>query len=393
MRKGIKRLVIFLLLTLCAGSIYASEIPQQEETTLLHADSVQLKKSFINKILDYFKDSNKEKPRKKFDFSFLAGPHYSSDTGVGLGLLAAGYYRPDLNDTVTPPSMISLYGDLSSVGFYLIGIRGYHIFPEDRYRVNYKMYFYSFPSKYWGCGYAEGANDKNESNYKKIEATITADFQIRLGKHFFIGPSAEFSFIRAKQVNDPLLWHGEPFLTRSYGFGVKAYLDTRDNLANAYSGTYLAAEQKVFPRGIGNDDFNFSSSEIWANWYTKVWKGGVIATQIHSRLTYGHTPWSQLSTLGGSYTMRGYYEGRYRDKCVADATVELRQRVWRRNGLVLWGGVGNVFPKPSSFKWSRTLPNYGIGYRWEFKNRMNVRLDLGFGKGQTGFVFNINEAF
>ena len=29
----------------------------------------------------------------------------------------------------------------------------------------------------------------------------------------------------------------------------------------------------------------------------------------------------------------------------------------------------------------------------EFKKRVNVRLDLGFGKHQTGFIFNINEAF
>lgn len=40
------------------------------------------------------------------------------------------------------------------------------------------------------------------------------------------------------------------------------------------------------------------------------------------------------------------------------------------------------------------LPNYGIGYRWEFKKRMNVRLDYGFGKkDQNGFLFSINEAF
>ena len=36
----------------------------------------------------------------------------------------------------------------------------------------------------------------------------------------------------------------------------------------------------------------------------------------------------------------------------------------------------------------------GIGYRWEFKKNVNVRLDYGFGKnGQSGFIFNINEAF
>lgn len=366
------------------------------QTDSIPGDSVMevhRKTNVITKVLDYFKDSNKDKPRKKFDFSFLGGPHYSSDTGVGLGLLAAGYYRTNLADTITSPSMVSLYGDLSSVGFYLIGIRGYHIFPEDRYRLNYKMYFYSFPSKFWGIGYENGIHDSNESSYKKIEATISTDFQIRLGRHFYIGPCAEFSFIQAKQVVSPWLWNGENFIIRSTGIGIKAYLDTRDNLANAYSGTYLALEQKSFPRGIGNEDYNFSSTELWANWYAKVWKGGVIATQIHGRFTYGNTPWSQLSTIGGSYSMRGYFEGRYRDKCVADATVELRQHVWRRNGIVIWGGAGNVFRTFRTFEWSRTLPNYGIGYRWEFKSRVNVRLDLGFGKGQTGFVFNINEAF
>lgn len=35
-----------------------------------------------------------------------------------------------------------------------------------------------------------------------------------------------------------------------------------------------------------------------------------------------------------------------------------------------------------------------ICYRWEFKKDVNVRLDYGFGKsGQSGFIFNIGEAF
>ena len=91
--------------------------------------------------------------------------------------------------------------------------------------------------------------------------------------------------------------------------------------------------------------------------------------------------------------MRGYYEGRFRDKCEADACLELRQHIWRRNGLVAWIGAGTVFPKFSALRFSKVLPNYGIGYRWEFKKRVNIRLDLGFGRHQTGFIFSINEAF
>ena len=91
--------------------------------------------------------------------------------------------------------------------------------------------------------------------------------------------------------------------------------------------------------------------------------------------------------------MRGYYEGRYRDKCAMDAQIELRQHVWKRNGVAVWAGAGTIFPRFSEFTPKHILPNYGFGYRWEFKKRVNVRLDLGFGKHQTGFIFNINEAF
>ena len=90
--------------------------------------------------------------------------------------------------------------------------------------------------------------------------------------------------------------------------------------------------------------------------------------------------------------MRGYYEGRYRDKHSMATQLELRQHVWRRNGIVARVGVGNVFHDSKSFK--HLLPNYGIGYRWEFKKHVNVRLDYGRGRaGQSGFTFNINEAF
>ena len=39
------------------------------------------------------------------------------------------------------------------------------------------------------------------------------------------------------------------------------------------------------------------------------------------------------------------------------------------------------------------LPNAGIGYRWEFKKGVNVRLDVGFGRGEKSFNFSLNEAF
>ena len=96
--------------------------------------------------------------------------------------------------------------------------------------------------------------------------------------------------------------------------------------------------------------------------------------------------------------MRGYYEGRFTDLNVVMAQVEIRQRIWRRIGMTVWGGAGNVFPSFESFDWGQTMPNYGLGFRWEFKNRVNVRFDFGMGrkvqgKMINGFLMSINEAF
>ena len=119
----------------------------------------------------------------------------------------------------------------------------------------------------------------------------------------------------------------------------------------------------------------------------------MLAFDFHSQHNYGDVPWTMMAELGGSYRMRGYYQGRYRDRNLSEIQMELRQHIWHRHGVAAWVGAGNVYHDFKTFRWGHTLPNFGIGYRWEFKKRVNVRLDYGFGKGQSGFLFQINEAF
>ncbi|MDE6460385.1 MAG: hypothetical protein K2K52_06080, partial [Paramuribaculum sp.] len=64
-----------------------------------------------------------------------------------------------------------------------------------------------------------------------------------------------------------------------------------------------------------------------------------------------------------------------------------------RNGVVVWGGAASVAPSVAGLRSKALLPCGGVGYRWEFKKRTNIRLDFGIGRGETSFIFNINEAF
>lgn len=390
-----KHILAILIMMLALGS-YASELSVTDSISSAEkVDTMALRagKSWVNRILDYFNDSNKNKKHKRFDFSVIGGPHYASDTKFGLGLVAAGLYRTDPNDSILPPSNVSLYGDVSSVGFYMLGVRGNHIAPKGRYRIDYHLYFYSFPADFWGIGYEMGDNDANKSDMKRWQAQAEVSFLFRVADNFYIGPMASYDYVIGKHIERPELLQGMDQHTWNVGAGVSLVYDNRDNLTNPHRGIYLNINQMFRPGFMGND-YAFSTTAFRFDAYQRLGKGTVLAEDIRANLNFGNPSWGMMAELGGTHSMRGYYEGRYRDKHSLEATVELRQHVWKRNGIVVWVGAGTIFPKFSALRSKQILPNAGVGYRWEFKKNVNVRLDYGFGKsGQSGFLFNINEAF
>ena len=390
-----KHILTILIMMLALGS-YASELSVTDSISSAEkVDTMALRagKSWVNRILDYFNDSNKNKKHKRFDFSVIGGPHYASDTKFGLGLVAAGLYRTDPNDSILPPSNVSLFGDVSTVGFYMLGVRGNHIAPRGRYRIDYRLYFYSFPSDFWGIGYEMGDNDDNKSEMKRWQAQAEVSFLFRVADNFYIGPMASYDYVIGKHIERPELLQGMDQHTWNVGAGVSLVYDNRDNLTNPHRGIYLNINQMFRPRFMGND-YAFSTTAFRFDAYQRLGKGTVLAEDIGANLNFGNPSWGMMAELGGTHSMRGYYEGRYRDKHSLEATVELRQHVWKRNGIVVWVGAGTIFPKFSALRSKQILPNAGVGYRWEFKKNVNVRLDYGFGKsGQSGFLFNINEAF
>ena len=352
------------------------------------------KRGFMTRFLDYFNDANKEKKNKRFDFSIIGGPHYSTDTKLGLGLVAAGLYRSDPTDSLSAPSNVSLFGDVSTVGFYMLGVRGTHKFPRDTHRIDYTLYFYSFPCYIWGLGYDMGDNDDNKSKYSRTKFEVMARFLIPINRYSYLGPIARYQYVHAYKLKDraPQLLEGLPKTVSDFGVGVSYTFDSRDFMLNASRGWFMQLDLTTNPTFLGNND-TYWSAELQLATYRKAWRGAIIAGELHTRQSTGQVPWPMLADVGSSNRMRGYYEGRYRDKNVIDAQVELRQHIWHRNGIVLWLGAAEVFPRYSDMRFSRILPNAGVGYRWQFKKGVNVRLDYGFSRNGTGFIFNINEAF
>ena len=392
------RLLLAALLMLCTAKAgTAAPAGERQDTATIRneqqPDTVKKKKGLINWVLDYLNNTNKNKKHRKFDFSVLPGPHFSSDTGFGLGIIGMGLYRQNRRDTISQPSTVSIFGDVTSKASYTFGVFGTHIFPYDKGRIDYEVSANYFKESFWGTGYEMGNNDDNEGTMKRWRITAKDDFLWQVARNVFVGPTLTFDYADILEIDRPELLAGQDTRSWNIGAGVTFAYDSRDIMTRPTRGVYLMVSQLFRPKFMGSG-YTYTTTDFRFDTYTPLWKGAVIGGDLRGTLNFGDASWSTMALLGNSSTMRGYYKGRYRDKHKMEAQVELRQHVWKRNGVVVWAGVGTVFDKFSSIHFDRLLPNWGFGYRWEFKKNGNVRLDYGFGKkGIQGFVFNINEAF
>lgn len=333
-------------------------------------------------------ENPKKHKQRKFDIGAIAGPHYSSDTKLGLGGSATGQYYT-VRDSVTAISNVTLFADVTTTGYFNFGLRGNNFFKQNTFRIDYEFKFESFPSDFWGLGFSGGDDCGNKNSYKRLTVRTKADFMFELRPYLFIGPHLEQVFVHAKNFDKPEQVVGLKHITRTFGYGASLCWDNRDYILNASTGWYAKLSQVNY---VG-DEKPFYKTFFTADYYMTLWKGGILAADYYFESSSKNTPWTLFMPIGGAYRMRGYYEGRYRDRNGTSLQAELRQKIWRRHGITVWGGAGTIWGM-EKFALKNTLPNIGIGYRFELKNRLNVRLDYGFGKrGQSAFMFQVGEAF
>ena len=323
----------------CLEDEIMPEVDYRLDTLVQSATDSIIKNNLFQRIYRYFQQSNEVRNDKKIDFSIIGGPHFSKDTKLGLGIVASGLYRLDRTGMSLSPSNISLYGDITTTGFYLLGIDGNTIFPRDLYRLDVNMYFFSFLSQYWRIGYGNGKRNDGYTEYKRKEIQIKLDFYREIAPNTFIGVTGMYRHVNGKDFKDIRFLEGERNKISSLGGGLILTYDSRDFIPNPYKGTYAKIEQTFFPKFLGNC-YSFQRTDLQIRHYDELWKGAVLTYDLNGTFKSGNTPWSMVAHLG-----------------------------------------------------KETLPSYGLGYRWEFKNRVNIRLDYGIGKGQSSFYFNINEAF
>lgn len=376
-----KRLVIASLLIFTISSAHADILPNRQK---------------IDGWLNELGGSNHFDERKKIDWGVLPGPFYTPEMGIGIGVAVVGLYRPDHLDHISQTSSLGLSGFASSTGAFGLNFTNYNFLASDQWRLFVSGTLNNTPTYYWGKGYRAGKNDSNKEEYRSQEFAIHPRLLYRVANTTYMGLGWNFSSVNASDPDSG----AKRYFSQSIGgrsvmsSGISAHFsyDTRDFLPNARHGQAFEIIYTYFSPELGSDH-RFHTTQLQFSAYYPLSDKTVLAFDNYARFSAGDVPWNQLSLLGNGQRMRGYYEGRYRDNNIFTTQLELRHKLDWRHGVVGWIGTGTLGDSPSQLGTKHWLPSVGIGYRFEFKPRMNVRLDFGVGKDSTGFYFQVGEAF
>lgn len=432
-----KRKFLFLVAFVSALFSYASQISSSATRDSIVVDSitgdVRKYKLTDNKTLkplywvyNYLANSNKLRSDKTYDGGFVFGPAYNINTGFAIGGGYSALYSFDKNDPTLKKSIVNGFFQASVKGIVAIGVEGHNYLKGDKQRFNYEFSFTHYPSAFWGIGTQTSLDNFHENvmvESKQLLLKLEGDYTWRLAKNLYFGPKLDFLYSNLYKTNDIVpeaISEGKRaeiesgieeygnlmnYLLRlpdgssqdasqvALGLGFTFTYDSRDFATNAYKGHYLNLQQLGFMPGVNK--YGFFTTDVKYQTYAPLWKKCTLAFQVHGRFNYGNDviPWIRLASTGNQGMGRGYFFGQYRDNNVMETQLELRQRLIWRLGVVAWVGAINIFKDFNHIYMRHTLPTYGFGLRWEFKPRVNVRVDWGFTKTGNSIVFNIGEAF
>ncbi len=176
--------------------------------------------------------------------------------------------------------------------------------------------------------------------------------------------------------------------------GLVAIYDSRDNVINTWRGQLLEVSTYFYRREIGST-FDFTYLNVL---YQKFWRlkhHHILAMQMKGRFGYGAVPFLDLSTAGNDDLLRGYAKNRFRDRNFVGGQLEYRFPLFWRFGMVVFGGAGEVYHQPDEIRFDQLKYSIGAGLRFVVNpaERLNIRLDYGYGREGGHFYFVVAESF
>jgi hypothetical protein len=336
-----------------------------------------------------------EEKHKKSGFLFLPVIFYTPETQIATGITGIYYYRMSEKETNSYPSNINLaliYTQKKQIIFQLIP--NLYI-KEDTYHLTGELSYLKFPDKFYGIG--RDSPEKMKENYTSQIKKLSFYLQKKVLSRLYLGIQYKFesdNIIETEKGKE--LEKGEILGSGggiSSGVGILINWDSRDNIFTTRKGSFYQLSLIAFSPFLGSD-YSFKECNLDLRKYLPLFQSHILAFQGYLNIIRGEPPFQLLSLFGGQNIMRGYYRGRYRDKNMVAFQMEYRMPLIWRLGAVGFLGFGDVFEKIDELKINfKYSIGWGIRYLLNKKEKINLRIDFGYGENSSGMYVTINEAF
>jgi len=280
---------------------------------------------------------------------------------------------------------------------FVAGMNGTIYFPGEHWILNEQASYSYFPDKFWGLGKTAPASNEESYSFKQIYFYLHP--QRSIGNNLFLGIRYEFQSVWDILYDSGGVFDKQEVLGRYpyfvSGLGASITYDTRNNAFSPDRGTMLQFFTMYFSPVFGSD-YSYGSFVLDLRRFLRIHKEQVLAMQAYANFNAGDVPLRSLAAIGGYNLMRGFYEGRFRDKNMFVLQSEYRVPVWWRLGVVAFANIGNVAHYLSEVNLQYLKYSFGAGIRFALSKteKLNLRLDYGISPGeQNGFYLQLGEAF
>lgn len=335
----------------------------------------------------------------------------SPETSLVLGAVGIFLYRRRGMTPETQLSSIRVPISYTLNGQFRAKINSTYYSNSNKIIINATGQWFNFPLLFYGVGNDTQGSD--EEIYTTQTLLVEMSFLKSIMRNFYVGLGYNYfqsdiiKFEPSGQLEQDGLIPGNTGSVTS-GFHLILRYDSRDNNLCPASGFYADVKIANYEPAFGSE-FDFTRLDLDLRKYFLPFGKHVLATQLVLANIWGDPSFETMALLGGKTIMRGHYEGRFRDNSLYAAQVEYRIPLVRSNwidirekipfrerwGLVGFFGVGDVASSFGDIDLSKIKTSIGVGVRYLVlpKERINVRIDLGFGTQHPGLYFNIREAF
>ncbi|MBI4427893.1 MAG: BamA/TamA family outer membrane protein [Ignavibacteriales bacterium] len=322
--------------------------------------------------------------------------YYTPETGLAGGAGLLYFFRPEESNARIHPSTTALFLIYTERKQFIAQLSGEWYLQEGLWRIDGDFLFMRYPQKFFGIG--NNTSESAEENY--ISRVSRTEFKVL--RSLFPGLNLGLTgLLESRKLSDLLT--GGLLSTKSIagstggvtaGMGPLMTYDTRDNVFAPEQGHYHLLSVVGFSRGFGSD-YAYTKTVVNVRRYLPLGEHQVLALQFFGTFISGSPPFHKLAELGGQESMRGYFEGRFRDRHYLTTQAEYRTPLFWRIGFVAFAGVGEVAHEVGQFSVKGIKPSYGLGFRYFFnlQEKLNLRVDFGFGNNSSGLYIGPAEAF